>query len=141
MCSPTDAVSNTAPNAILRPSLAKANSGRRYRYGERSSHNKSVTFGTIESKTYETIRGHRGLDARHPLALGWNCVEKSDAISIDQYEDTRPERATQEELLTEPKERKRMIKNSEQKLGNGDDGKKKRQSLPRKMFRMLSLRA
>ena len=137
MCRPTD-TPNTSPSTILRPSLAKGNSGRSYRYGERSSHNKSVTFGTIECKTFETIRGHHRLDAQHPLALGWTCVGKSDAISIDQYEDTRPERATQEELLTEPKERKRMIKNSEQKLGNGE---KKRQSLPRKMFRMLSLRA
>ena len=130
MCGPTDTTTTASqPRPKLRSSLSQKRCGLK----------KSVSFGTIESKTFETIRGqHRG-DVQHPLALGWTCVEHSDAVSVDQYElDRAPERAPFEELLTDPRERKRMIKNSEQqRLEKNGGERKQRKSLPGKVFKYL----
>ena len=56
-----------------------------------SKHTKSVSFGTVESRLFETIPGHPDFTVANPVSLGWHCFGRTKALPVDLYEARRPE--------------------------------------------------
>ena len=78
-----------------------------------SKHTKSVSFGTVESRLFETIPGHPDFTVANPVSLGWHCFGRTKALPVDLYEARRPEPRS---FFIPPSERKRIIKKSQRKV-------------------------
>lgn len=97
-----------------------------------SKRTKSVSFGTVESRLFETIQGHPDFTVANPVSLGWHCYGRTKALSVDQYEARRPEPRS---FFIPPTERKRIIKKSQRKVNAALGlGHQLRHLLPNRFF-------
>ena len=95
-------------------------------------HTKSVSFGTVESRLFETVQGHPDFTVANPVSLGWHCYGRTKALSVDQYEARRPEPRS---FFIPPTERKRIIKKSQRKVNAAMGlGHQLRHLLPTRFF-------
>ncbi|CAB9499271.1 expressed unknown protein [Seminavis robusta] len=86
---------------------------------EKQRQPKRLSFGTIEVRSYEVVRGHPEIEMAHPLSLGWECVQKPKVLSVDDYETTRPPRVTSaNQLRTNVEERSKILKKSQRRSGS-----------------------
>jgi hypothetical protein len=70
---------------------------------------RSVRWSTIEFHNHEVVLGdHPGVDDGPPLSIGWKSVGR-DETSIDTYENERPERRRNSELIVPPEIRQRWL--------------------------------
>ena len=96
-------------------------------------HKKRVSFGHIETRSFEVVRGHPELEMAHPLSLGWECLDESQS-SIDDYEENRlPRVSSEQDLKTNCQERRKIIKRSTKLSGRRRNNK----SAPAAFFRAI----
>lgn len=83
---------------------------------------RKVSFGTVESKSFEVVEGHHSFGVPMPLTLGWRCLKQAGAVSVDQYEHGRRPSPPAVELHIAPNERRKIIKRSRRKANGGIRG-------------------
>ena len=82
-----------------------------------------ISFGTIQVRSYEVVRGHPDIEMAHPLSLGWDYTDAATTcssenmeptITVDDYEQARrTSRArSARELRTNSEERRSILQAS-----------------------------